>query len=53
MGLSTFYHLQKNNGKCVFRVNLVSNIGFGTDATRTTNPESEVPIAKDMKLIYL
>ena len=37
-----FYHLQKNNGKCIFpRLNLVSNIGFGIDATRTTNLESE------------
>lgn len=36
------YLLLKKNGKCIFpKVNLVSNIGFGMEATRTSNPNSE------------
>ena len=36
------YLLLNNRGKCIFpKLNLVTNIGFGVDATRTSNPESE------------
>lgn len=36
------YMLLKNEGKCIVpKVNLVSNIGFGNEATHTMNPESE------------
>lgn len=36
------YLLLNNGGKCIFpKCNLVSNIGFGIDATRTSNPTSE------------
>ncbi len=34
--------LQKNNGKCIVpNVNLISNIGFGIDATHTFNQDSK------------
>lgn len=36
------YLLLKKGGRCIFpKVNLVTNIGFGTDATRTFNPKAE------------
>lgn len=36
------YLLLKNGGKCIVpRLNLISNIGFGADATHTFSPESE------------
>ena len=36
------YLLLNNRGKCIFpKLNLITNIGFGVDATRTSNPESE------------
>ena len=36
------YLLLNNRGKCIFpKCNLVTNIGFGIDATRTSNQESE------------
>lgn len=37
-----YYLLLKNKGKCIVpKVDLVSNIGFGVDATHTFNTESE------------
>lgn len=36
------YLLLRNGGKCIVpRLNLISNVGFGADATHTFSPESE------------
>ncbi|SDU77477.1 nucleotide-diphospho-sugar transferase [Pseudomonas sihuiensis] len=36
------YLLLKNGGKCIVpKINLISNVGFGADATHTFSPESE------------
>ena len=42
MGLSVFLLTTKNKGKCIVpKFNLVSNVGFGNDATHTFDAESE------------
>ena len=45
------YLLLNNSGKCIFpKCNLFTNIGFGVDATRTLNPESEAANRKRFEI---